>query len=160
MARADKVGEGFGGGGAGMARAISKVVNKAGEKGATKAGFKAAKKTAETTKAPKYPSASGKKVSTKVQGKVSTTSKSGRTTSKSAEKVEYTKKPPTEAQRLGSFKAQNTNRTKKIVESGANTKAASQKIIGKEVIKKNAYKLAAIGWATKDQVLDKKKGKK
>jgi hypothetical protein len=119
-------------------------IKKAGAKGATKVGQTVGKKIAESTKAPKYPSAQGKTISSKVQGKVSTTSKSGRTTSKSAESVKYTKKPPTEKQRLGSFKAQDTKRTKAITSGADTARKAAASVVGKEVIKKNVYKGAAV----------------
>jgi hypothetical protein len=119
-------------------------LKKAGAKGGTKVGQTVGKKISESIKAPKYPSAQGKTISSKVQGKVTTTSKSGRSTSKAAESVKYTKKPPTEKQRLGSFKAQDTKRTKAIVSGADTAKKAAAPIIGKEVVKKNIYKGAAI----------------
>ncbi len=119
-------------------------IKKAGAKGATKVGQTVGKKIAESTKAPKYPSAQGKTISSKVQGKVSTTSKSGRTTSKAAESVKYTKKPPTEKQRLGSFKAQDTKRTKAITSGADTARKAAASVVGKEVVKKNVYKGAAV----------------
>ena len=131
------------------ARAVAKkvateVVKKAGSKGATKVGQKVGQKIAESTKAPKYPSAKGKTVSTKIQGKVTTTSKSGRSTSKAAESVKYTKKPPTQKQRLGSFQAQDTKRIKAITSGADTARKASASIVGKEVVKKNIYKGAAV----------------
>ena len=164
MAKDIKVGDWGGIGMGGISRranrAVNKVVSKAGEKGATKAGFEAAKKTAETTKAAKYPSAAGKKVNMKVEGSATTTSKTGsKSTVSNAKKIEATKKAPTEKQRLGIAQANEKKRVKKIVESGATTKSASQKVIGKEVVKKNVYKAVAVGLAAKE-VADKKKGKK
>jgi hypothetical protein len=95
---------------AALKKAATEVAKKAGSKGATKVGQKVGQKTLESTKVPKYPSAKGKTVKSKVDGKVKTTSESGRKTSKSAKEVEYKKKNLTEKQRLGSFKAQETKR--------------------------------------------------
>jgi hypothetical protein len=106
------------------------------------------------------PSSKGKTVSSKVQGKVTTTSKSGRSTSKAAESVKYTKKPLTENQRLGSLKAQDTRRTKSIVAGADRARKAAAPIIGKEVIKKNVYKTAAvIAAADSARQRNKNKGK-
>ena len=140
--------------------AAKKLATKAGSKGATKVGDKVGRKIAESKKAPKLPSSKGKTVSSKVQGKVTTTSKSGRSTSKAAESVKYTKKPLTENQRLGSLKAQDTRRTKSIVAGADRARKAAAPIIGKEVIKKNVYKTAAVV-AAADSVRqrNKKKGK-
>jgi len=140
--------------------AAKKLATKAGSKGATKVGDKVGRKIAESKKAPKLPSSEGKTVSSKVQGKVTTTSKSGRSTSKAAESVKYTKKPLTENQRLGSLKAQDTRRTKSIVVGADRARKAAAPIIGKEVIKKNVYKTAAVV-AVADSVRqrNKKKGK-
>jgi hypothetical protein len=145
------------------ARAVAKkvateVAKKAGSKGATKVGQKVGQKIAESSKASRYPSARGKTVSTKVQGKVTTTSKSGRSTSKAAESIKYTKKPPTEKQRLGSFKAQDTKRTKAIVSGADRAKKAAAPFIGKEVVKKNVYKAAAVV-AVADSARQRKKNK-
>lgn len=138
--------------------AAKQLAKKAGSKGATKVGQKVGKKIAESTKAPKYPSSKGKVVTSKVQGKVSTTSKSNRTTSKAAESVKYQKKNLTEKQRLGSFKAQDTKRTKAIVSGADKARKAAAPIIGKEVIKKNVYKTAA-AVAAADSVRQRKKNK-
>jgi hypothetical protein len=149
------------------ARAVAKkvateVVKKAGSKGATKVGQKVGQKIAESTKAPKYPSAKGKTVSTKIQGKVTTTSKSGRSTSKAAESVKYTKKPPTQKQRLGSFQAQDTKRVKAITSGADTARKAAATIVGKEVVKKNIYKGAAVisaAEAARQRNKNKKQGK-
>ena len=140
--------------------AAKKLATKAGSKGATKVGDKVGRKIAESKKVPKLPSSKGKTVSSKVQGKVTTTSKSGRSTSKAAESVKYTKKPLTKNQRLGSLKAQDTRRTKSIVAGADRARKAAAPIIGKEVIKKNVYKTAAVV-AAADSVRqrNKKKGK-
>jgi|LakMenE18May11ns_1017448.scaffolds.fasta_scaffold9324505_2 hypothetical protein len=134
-------------------------LKKAGAQGGTKVGQTVGKKISESTKAPKYPSAQGKTISSKVQGKVSTTSKSGRTTSKAAESVKYTKKPATQNQRLGSFKAQDTKRTKAIVSGADTARKAAAPIIGKEVLKKRTYKgIAAV--AVADSAYQRNKNKK
>jgi hypothetical protein len=145
---------------AGVAARIAarELAKKAGSKGATKVGQNVGKKIAESKKAPKMPSSKGKTVSNKVQGKVTTTSKSGRSTSKAAESVKYTKKPLTENQRLGSLKAQDTRRTKSIVAGADRARKAAAPIIGKEVIKKNVYKTAAV-IAAADSVRQRNKNK-
>ena len=145
------------------ARAVAKkvateVTKKAGSKGATKVGQKVGQKIAESTKAPKYPSAQGKTVSSKVKGKVTTTSKSNRSTSKAAESVKYMKKDLTQKQRLGSFKAQDTKRTKAIVSGADRARKAAAPFIGKEVVKKNVYKAAAVV-AVADSARQRKKNK-
>ncbi len=143
------------------ARAVAgKLIKKAGAKGATKVGDKVGRKIAESTKTPKYPSPKGKTVKSKVDGKVTTKSISGRSTSKAAESVKYNKKPPTQAQRLGSFKAQDTKRTKAIVVGADTARKAAQPIIAKEVIKKNIYKGAAVIAATDAAIQRKKNNKK
>ena len=139
--------------------AARQLAKKAGSKAATKVGQKVGKKVAQSSKAPKYPSAKGKTVTSKVQGKVTTTSKTGRSTSKAAESVKYMKKDLTEKQRLGSFKAQETKRTKDIVTSADRARKAAAPIIGKEVIKKNVYKTAAaVAAADSIRQRNKKKG--
>jgi len=144
---------------AALKKAATEVAKKAGSKGATKVGQKVGKKTLESTKVPKYPSAKGKTIKNKVDGKVKTTSESGRKTSKSAKEVEYKKKPPTEGQRLGSFKAQETKRTKAAVTGASRAKEAAAPIIGKEVIKKRVYKGAA-AIAVTDAAIQRNKNKK
>ena len=144
---------------AGLKKLATTAVKKAGSKGGTKVGQKVGQKILESTKAPKYPSAKGKTIKNKVDGKVKTTSESGRKTSKSAKEVEYRKKPPTEGQRLGSFKAQETKRTKAAVTGASRAKEIAAPIIGKEVIKKRVYKgVAAI--AVTDAAIQRNKNKK
>jgi len=137
---------------------VKKVVEKAGEKGATKVGFNAGKARAEEIKPAKYPSAKGKEVNSKVDGKVTTTSESGREISKPAESVKYKKQDPTEDQRLGVAKANETKRVNDITGTAKNAESASQKVIGKEVIKKNTYKTAAVLIAA-DNVRQRNKNK-
>ena len=144
---------------AGLKKLATTAVKKAGSKGGTKVGQKVGKKVLESTKAPKYPSAKGKTVKSKVDGKVKTTSESGRKISKSAKEVEYKKKNLTEGQRLGSFKAQETKRTKAVVTSASRAREAAAPIIGKEVIKKRASQgVAAI--ALTDAAIQRNKNKK
>jgi len=131
-------------------------LKKAGAKGSDKVGQKVGQKISESTKAPKYPSPKGKTVSSKVDGKVTTKSVSGRSTSKAAESVKYTKKAPSQKQRLGSFKAQDTKRTKAIVSGADTARKAAAPIIGKEVVKKRIYKGAAVIAAT-DAALQRRK---
>jgi len=137
------------------------MVEKAGTKPAVKGANKVGQKIAESTKAPAYPSGAGKKVSSKVKDTVTTVSKSGRKTTKPAEVVKYTKKPPTEAQRLGTFKALDTKRTKKIVEGSDTAEKVFKPIIGKEVVKKKAAQgTAVVGIPTAYYAGTKKKKKK
>jgi len=144
---------------AALKKAATEVAKKAGSKGSTKVGQKVGQKILESTKAPKYPSARGKTVKSKVDGKVKTTSNSGRKTSKNAKEVEYKKKDPTQGQRLGSFKAQDTKRTRAAVSGADTARKIAAPIIGKEVVKKRIYKgVAAV--AVADNVRQRNKNKR
>ena len=142
------------------ARIAAKKIAQAGAKGATKAGMNAAKETASKLKPSKYPSGKGKEVNIRVEGKAKVKSKSGSTsTTADAKTIKATKKGLTDKQRLGVAKANETKRVKEIVTAGQTTQKASQKIIGKEVLKKRGAQTAAVALAADDVRLRMKKKK-
>jgi hypothetical protein len=141
-------------------RAVSKAATKAGAKGADKAGMNAAKETAKNLKPSKYPSGKGKEVNIRLQGEAKIKSKSGSTsTTSDAKTLKATKKGLTDKQRLGVYNANETKRGKAIETAGKITEKASQKIIGKEVLKKRGAQIAAAALAADDVRLRMKKSK-
>ena len=143
-----------------VARLAAKKIAQAGAKGATKAGMNAAKETAKKLKPSKYPSGKGKEINIRLEGKAKIKSKSGSTsTTVDAKTLSATKKGLTDKQRLGVAKANETKRVKEIVTAGQTTQKASQKIIGKEVVKKRGAQIAAAALAADDARLRMKKKK-
>jgi len=115
-----------------VTKLASKSVSKTASKGATKIGQKSGQKAAERLPAPKYPSAKGKEFNIKTQGKSTTTSRSGaKSTAPDSTRVKGTKKPLTENQRLGSFKAQTKTRDKAIVSTAAEGRSVSKPVLQK-----------------------------
>jgi hypothetical protein len=151
----------FGKGGMLATKAGSKMVSKKTvEKASTKIGQKAGQKAAERLPAPKYPSAKGKEFNIKTQGKSTTTSRSGgKSTAPDSARVKGTKKPLTENQRLGSFKAQTKTRDKAIVSTAAEGRSVSKPVI-KKVTGDTAVKFAARGVVAQKGISEYNKNKK
>ena len=147
----------FGKGGMLATKAGSKMVSK---KTVEKASTKIGQKAAERLPAPKYPSAKGKEFNIKTQGKSTTTSRSGgKSTAPDSARVKGTKKPLTENQRLGSFKAQTKTRDKAIVSTAAEGRSVSKPVI-KKVTGDTAVKFAARGVVAQKGISEYNKNKK
>lgn len=118
------------------AKAAAKSVSKTAAKESTKVGQKAGQKFLEKTPAPKYPSGKSKPVNIRTEGKSTTTSKSGgKSTTSDSKNFKGTKKAPTEAQRLGSYKAQVTKRVKGAVDTADTARKSSAPVFSSALAK-------------------------
>lgn len=119
-----------------VAKAATKSVTKTAAKESTKVGQKVGQKFLETTKPAKYPSGKGKSVNIRTEGKSTTTSRAGgKSTTPNSSSFKGTKKAPSEAQRLGSYKAQETKRVKGAVTAADTGRKASAPVLSSALAK-------------------------